>query len=322
MRLICPSCDARYEVPVGLIGEKGREVRCTNCDHLWYVPPPPMFPILEAPASPPRAVGEDAETGAEVAEAQVVPDPTDSGRTAEPVEPAQTAEVSEVGKPAEAPDAGDSVEAAKVPEVAQPVEPAKAPQVAEPAETVESAKVPEPVEPAKSVKTAVPGGDVRGRQLAEIRAMLTEVQAQDPERRKRKGPDADADDPPPPVSAGRVGSVPPPLSSAQQSLQAERDPGAAGPGGADKGQPASSDAPALAERTQKRRRRKAAARSGAFMTGVLLAAILAAVMITLYMLHPQIIARLPGTEAALTQYVATIDSLRVSLAQMFDRQQQ
>ena len=288
MRLICPSCDARYEVPAGLIGEKGREVRCTNCDHLWYVPPPPMFPALEAPALPPQAEAEDAGMEAEVAEAQVVPDPTDQGPTSEPVEPAE---------PAGAPDAG---------------------------ETVEPAEAPEPVESPKPMKTAVPGGDVRSRQLAEIRAMLTEVQAQDPGRRQRKGPDAEPADPPTPVSTGRVGSVPPPppLPPGQQGLLPEQDPVAGGADGADKGHPASSDGPALAERTQKRRRRKAAARSGAFMTGVLLAAIVAAVMITLYMLHPQIIARLPGTEAALTQYVATIDSLRVSLAQMFDRQQQ
>ena len=45
--------------------------------------------------------------------------------------------------------------------------------------------------------------------------------------------------------------------------------------------------------------------------------IIAAVMIALYILHPQIIERMPGTEEALLKYVATIDSVRVSLAETF-----
>ncbi|PRY93641.1 putative Zn finger-like uncharacterized protein [Hasllibacter halocynthiae] len=36
MRLRCPSCDAVYDVPEGAVPPEGRDVQCTNCDHLWF----------------------------------------------------------------------------------------------------------------------------------------------------------------------------------------------------------------------------------------------------------------------------------------------
>ncbi len=36
MRLICPNCDAQYEVPTEVIPEGGRDVQCSNCGHTWY----------------------------------------------------------------------------------------------------------------------------------------------------------------------------------------------------------------------------------------------------------------------------------------------
>ncbi len=36
MRLVCPNCDARYEVPDDAIPEAGRDVQCANCGHAWY----------------------------------------------------------------------------------------------------------------------------------------------------------------------------------------------------------------------------------------------------------------------------------------------
>lgn len=35
MRVICPECSAEYDVPVPLLGEQGRRVRCSNCSHVW-----------------------------------------------------------------------------------------------------------------------------------------------------------------------------------------------------------------------------------------------------------------------------------------------
>ncbi len=36
MRLACPNCDARYEVPDDAIPEGGRDVQCSNCGHAWF----------------------------------------------------------------------------------------------------------------------------------------------------------------------------------------------------------------------------------------------------------------------------------------------
>ncbi|MFN4129578.1 MAG: zinc-ribbon domain-containing protein [Paracoccaceae bacterium] len=36
MRLICPNCDAQYEVDDNAIPEAGRDVQCSNCGHAWF----------------------------------------------------------------------------------------------------------------------------------------------------------------------------------------------------------------------------------------------------------------------------------------------
>lgn len=36
MRLICPNCDAQYEVADDVIPTSGRDVQCSNCGHVWF----------------------------------------------------------------------------------------------------------------------------------------------------------------------------------------------------------------------------------------------------------------------------------------------
>lgn len=36
MRIICPNCDAQYEVDDSAIPEGGRDVQCSNCGHAWF----------------------------------------------------------------------------------------------------------------------------------------------------------------------------------------------------------------------------------------------------------------------------------------------
>lgn len=36
MRLICPNCDAQYEVPLNVMPTNGRDVQCSNCNHTWF----------------------------------------------------------------------------------------------------------------------------------------------------------------------------------------------------------------------------------------------------------------------------------------------
>ncbi len=44
MRLICPNCDAEYEVDGSVIPDTGRDVQCSNCGHAWFQ----MSPAVEA----------------------------------------------------------------------------------------------------------------------------------------------------------------------------------------------------------------------------------------------------------------------------------
>ncbi|MEL6997904.1 MAG: zinc-ribbon domain-containing protein, partial [Pseudomonadota bacterium] len=52
MELICPSCEARYAIPDGSIGEKGRQVSCMNCGHGWHAYPPLVLGAEDAAVSP------------------------------------------------------------------------------------------------------------------------------------------------------------------------------------------------------------------------------------------------------------------------------
>ena len=36
MRLVCPNCDAEYEVDDAAIPRSGRDVQCSNCGHAWF----------------------------------------------------------------------------------------------------------------------------------------------------------------------------------------------------------------------------------------------------------------------------------------------
>lgn len=48
MRLLCPNCDAEYEVDAGVIPDNGRDVQCSNCGHAWFQLPPEIEAELEA----------------------------------------------------------------------------------------------------------------------------------------------------------------------------------------------------------------------------------------------------------------------------------
>ena len=50
MRLLCPNCDAEYEVDAAVIPDGGRDVQCSNCGHAWFQLPPQAEADLAAEA--------------------------------------------------------------------------------------------------------------------------------------------------------------------------------------------------------------------------------------------------------------------------------
>ena len=48
MRLICPNCDAQYEVDDAAIPSAGRDVQCSSCGHGWFQTHPEVEAAQEA----------------------------------------------------------------------------------------------------------------------------------------------------------------------------------------------------------------------------------------------------------------------------------
>jgi len=73
MRLICPNCDAQYEVADDAIPEEGRDVQCSSCGHAWYQ------------LSPERLAAEAAEAELFEAAGPVPPPPPEVALAVEPM---------------------------------------------------------------------------------------------------------------------------------------------------------------------------------------------------------------------------------------------
>ncbi len=86
MRLVCPNCDAEYEVDASVIPDSGRDVQCSNCGHAWFQLPPDA----EAEALAEAAV-HDAPPGlaarSPAPEPEPEPEPVPAEQVAEDPEP-------------------------------------------------------------------------------------------------------------------------------------------------------------------------------------------------------------------------------------------
>lgn len=121
MRLVCPNCEAKYEVPEDAIPETGRDVQCANCGHAWFqmrpraavaetvaAPVVPPTPVVEPEPEPVVAVAEEVSVAAEApaeTEAPVAEPPLEETPEAVAEEPVVD-EVAAVGFP-EVEDAAD-----------------------------------------------------------------------------------------------------------------------------------------------------------------------------------------------------------------------
>lgn len=92
MRLVCPNCDAQYEIDDGLIPQSGRDVQCSNCGHTW-------FEGQAAPEEPPLSIDADWQDWSEPQAAEApppdspAPDPTPSSAPRKPTLDPDVAEI-------------------------------------------------------------------------------------------------------------------------------------------------------------------------------------------------------------------------------------
>ena len=74
MQIVCPNCEAHYEVGYDSIGDAGRQVQCSNCGHTWLAMRQEEDQVLSAPQVP-KSATFPAPTAAPVQESETLPRP-------------------------------------------------------------------------------------------------------------------------------------------------------------------------------------------------------------------------------------------------------
>lgn len=87
MRLVCPNCDAEYEVDASVIPDTGRDVQCSNCGHAWFQQPPEAEAALAAEASLHDAPPARHDPQERTPSAAIGPDPTPAAPSTAAPEP-------------------------------------------------------------------------------------------------------------------------------------------------------------------------------------------------------------------------------------------
>jgi predicted Zn finger-like uncharacterized protein len=80
MQLICPNCASSYAIADSALGERGRQVRCVKCKHVWFAAPAHAMAMAE-PEVPAAAIEPPAVSNATAEPVQdheaIAPDGTD-----------------------------------------------------------------------------------------------------------------------------------------------------------------------------------------------------------------------------------------------------
>ncbi|WP_298909161.1 zinc-ribbon domain-containing protein [uncultured Aliiroseovarius sp.] len=321
MRLVCPNCGAQYEVDDRVMPEEGRDVQCSNCGHAWFfTPPKPATTQAEAVQEPkieiPAPHAPDVD---EAPEPAPTPDPEPTPDEAPSADPEVSEDVAEVEK-AEA----DSADAPEEPEV----EEAEAKGQPEDAETEPEVEADQPddsddkddADTSTPAAAAAPRTEVREevkqilQEEAEQELRAREAESQGIETQPDLGLDAAPRDNDAELAA-RLKQMEDEANAAQEEVDEtdlrSRDmlpdieeinstldtPDSAGDTRIDLG-PRGDDA---------------ASSGSGFRRGFSLTILLAVLLVSLYVLAPQISERFPQAQGALDQYTTMGDGVRLWL---------
>lgn len=301
MRLVCPNCDAEYEVDDAAIPREGRDVQCSNCGHAWFQAHPEVEIDQEAEAdlydAPPGAIEAEAPEAA-VAEPEPVHAPVVETVIEAPPPPPVLMDDEE----------DDDEESDLAPMIA--TAPAAAPEPAKPRtldETVlavlreeaerEAAARKAEAQPVIESQTEMPlapapdaGGMVAAVQrIARLRGLAPETAA---EPATAITPDPEPEPEPAPKSRGNMF---PAIEEINSTLRAVGDRGQ------DEDDAIVDTLPDLTKT------------GGGLRRGFLTVVLLAMLIVALYLLAPTIGARVPALEGVARAYVVAIDAARVWL---------
>lgn len=292
MRLVCPNCEAKYEVPDDAIPDSGRDVQCANCGHAW-------FQTRSRAVSAITPLTETVEAPAAVA-ATPGPEMTSDVTAAATVEPAPEPVAETVAAAARK---SDKVEKAEPP---APAPEPETPKVEAPAETIDAAPaVPEPEEEL-AAEVAAPAVDEKVLSILREEAEREAKARRDESRPLESQPDLGIDAAGPRKKAGvkkretEPAAKPaarrdllPDVEEINSTLRPSEEPEPEFVGG-------------LPEAELREGR-------GAFRAGFLLVISFAILGASIYITSDWIAARVPALAGLLAAYVSLIDALRLGL---------
>ena len=325
MRLICPNCGAQYEVDDSVIPEDGRDVQCSGCGHGWFQPGKSALAEAEAPeTTAPEPDGWDA--GAWEAEPEAAPE-------AQPPAPEPMPEPAAAPEPAPEPAApvADDIEDAIAAMLQDEGSVENPPGTAALSDYCEDSDYDESLSAAPA-----PGTTPRRPLDDDLLSILREEAERESAQRRAEGTtletqeDLGLGEPVPPVRPVEpaVPAEPAPREDDAPSYDPElfADLDAEEPEPVPRGrerlpdiEEINSTLTAASDRVPRRSMAaddEADQASGGFRTGFSLVMLIALAGLSLYFFAAQIIALVPQLEGALTAYVTTVDTLRLSLDQL------
>ncbi len=277
MRLICPNCDAEYQVDDAAIPDGGRDVQCSNCGHAWFQLPADVEIAREAED---ELFGEDTATG----DAPSEPAPP----IVEPVVASEDAASAETDSTVPPPVAINDDSAAPAP-ARQTLAESVLSVLREEAEretAVRRDKAPLADEDRGAIETQTELGLDDALNSAGISAAARHIA-------KLKGTDTDL----PPLAEARTAArrdLLPDIEEINSTLRANSD----------RAKEADDEVDALPDIKPRRR---------GFRSGFVLMMIVAVALAMAYVMAPRIVAQIPGSAAPMKAYISAVDSGRVWL---------